>query len=232
MDPKLLQRLRMSKIRDLLIADDQLMTANCTEEILVIRTQNGDSTAFTELMRRTSSCSLKLAQSILQDRDGAEDEVQNAYLKAWLNVGNFQRESKFSTWLSRIVINQCLMRLRQLRGKTFVYLDQAKDDEWAGSVQTEIADANPTPELAFQLDEYSDQLWHEVRQLPPLLRRVLIQRDLNERPTADVANSLGISQVAVKSRLLRARHEIRKRWMKREAIARKATASSTKSRVA
>jgi RNA polymerase sigma-70 factor (ECF subfamily) len=205
------------------MAEDCLAMASCTDDMLVTMAQGDDPGAFSELMRRTFSRSLKLARFILDDIEEAEDQVQNSYLKAWLHLAQFQRQSKFSTWISRIVTNQCLMRLRQLRGKTFVYLDDHKDDERIR--QAEIADSGCTPEEALSVRQMAELLRHEITGLPPLLRDVLMLRDFNETSTAEVAGNLGISEFAVKSRLLRARNEVRARWDKREAISRRETLS-------
>ena len=112
--------------------DQVMLLAGCGDDELVLRAQASDDAAFGELMRRTSASSLRLAMSILRDRAEAEDEVQNSYLRAWRHLGQFQRESKFSTWISRIVLNHCLMRLRKLRGANFVFID----DTGAGAEET------------------------------------------------------------------------------------------------
>src|SRR5437763_9602801 len=157
------------------LGDDELLTL----------VQQGDEPAFEELMRRNSSSSFKLAISILRDREEAEDAVQESYWNAWRVVGRFQRESKFSTWISRIVINQCLMRLRKERRASFVYLD---DGDAAGGVgRLEIADAGPTPETELGNKELSAILRQEAGKLPPLLRDVVILRDFREFPMAEVA---------------------------------------------
>jgi len=184
-------------LRDL--KDDELLTL----------AQQSDEAAFAELMSRTSSCSMKLALSILKDRQEAEDEVQNSYWNAWRSVGQFQRGSKFSTWMSRIVINQCLMRLRKLRQARFLYLDDGGED--GGISVMELQDRRSTPEGELAEHEASAILHREIRRLPPLLRNVLVMRDLEELPMDDVAGRLGISMVAAKSRLLRARTELRHR---------------------
>jgi len=184
-------------MRDL--SDDELLTL----------AQERNETAFEELMRRNSSSSFKLALSILKDRQDAEDEVQNSYWNAWRYVGQFQRGSKFSTWISRIVINQCLMRLRKARRASFLYLDEGAAD---GEVRVmEIPDRGSTPEVELGNKEMSAVLRREIRRLPPLLRDVLVLRDLDELAMDDVAGRLGISIVAAKSRLLRARTELRQR---------------------
>ena len=177
------------------------------DDELVNRAQESDEAAFGELMRRTSSASFKLAVSILQDRQDAEDEVQNSYLSAWRHLAQFHREAKFSTWMSRIVVNTCLMRLRKLRAANFVYLDEVSAED--GSRPRELADLSATPERSLGNQELSEVLKLEIRRLPALLRNVLIMRDVEELSSAEVANRLSISTSAVKSRLLRARRQLR-----------------------
>jgi RNA polymerase sigma-70 factor (ECF subfamily) len=160
-------------------------------------------------MRRNSSSSFKLALSILKDRQDAEDEVQNSYWNAWKGLGQFQRDSKFSTWISRIVINHCFMHLRKARRASFLYLD---DGAANGEVPViELRDRKSTPEAETADREMSAILHSEIRKLPPLLRRVLEMRDLRELPMQEVAGELGISLVAAKSRLMRARLELKRR---------------------
>jgi len=103
-------------MRDL--SDDELLTL----------AQERNEAAFAELMSRNSSSSFKLALSILKDRQDAEDEVQNSCWNAWRYLGQFQRGSKFSTWMARIVINHCLMRLRKGRRASLLYLDEGTAD--------------------------------------------------------------------------------------------------------
>ncbi len=187
-------------------------TVPLSDDELVLRAQQNDSEAFGELMRRTSPASLRLAMSILRDRDQAEDEVQNSYLNAWRHVSRFQRESKFSTWMSRIVANQCLMRLRKLRSARFVYLDDAGRDDDIRPM--EVVDGRATPEAGFGGDEIASLLHREISRLPPLLKGVLVLRDMEELSTEEIAGKLGITASAVKSRLLRARAELRNRMEK------------------
>lgn len=207
--------LRYFEIGANLMVANYLAMDSFTDEMLVIRAQADDTDAFGELMRRTFNRSLKVARYILTDLEEAEDQVQNSYLKAWLHLSQFEQQSKFSTWVYRIVTNQCLMRLRQLRGRTFVYLDDCPDIERVR--QAEVADCSGNPEKELASRQLSEIVRDEITRLPPLLRHVLVLRDLEENPTAKVAESLGITEVAVKSRLTRARNEVRTRWTKREA---------------
>jgi len=180
-----------------------------TDDELVVLAQQRDEPAFEELMRRNSSASFRLALSMLRDRQEAEDEVQNSFLSAWQHLGQFQRGSKFSTWLTRILLNQCLMRLRKVRRATFVFLDEPVRDD--GPARLELPDKRVTPEAKLQNEELAEVMQREIRRLPPLLRSVLVMRDVNERSTVEVAEALGISTAAVKSRLSRARSELRRR---------------------
>lgn len=194
------------------MVDTKSELASCADDELVLRAQQNDLEAFSELMRRTSPASLRLALSILRDRDEAEDEVQNSYLNAWRHVSRFQREAKFSTWMSRIVANQCLMRLRKLRSARFVYLDDAGPDEDVRPM--EVPDQRETPEAGFGGAEINSLLHREISKLPPLLKGVLVLRDVQELSTEEIAGQLGITASAVKSRLLRARAELRNRMEK------------------
>jgi RNA polymerase sigma-70 factor, ECF subfamily len=198
--------------------------AACTDDELVLRAQACDEAAFAELMRRTSPTCMRLAMSILRDRQDAEDELQNSYFNAWRHVSQFERESKFSTWMSRIVVNHCLMRLRKLRSKRFVYLDDVDTEERTRPL--EIADSCETPEASLGANEVSAMLEREIHRLPPVLREVEVLRDLQGLSSQETAEKLKMSVPAVKSRLLRARAELRNRLEKHTGRAGVATLTS------
>ncbi len=183
-----------------------------TDEELVRLSQQGREDAFAELMRRNASSAFKLALSILKERQEAEDEVQNAFWKAFQHIGQFQLDSKFSTWMTRIVVNQCLMRLRQTRRARFLFLDDTLIGEERGTL--ELVDGGRGPESEVGSKEIRHLLQKEIRRIPPLLRNVFVLRDVNELPMPEVAEQLGISVAAAKSRLLRARLELRNRLEK------------------
>lgn len=193
---------------------------NYPDDQLVTRSQAGDQEAFAELVRRHQSGCLKLALSILRDKQDAEDEVQNALWKAYEHIGQFQQDSKFSTWLTRIVVNQCLMKLRQARRARFFYIDEAVGED---SLTLELPDVQPSPEESVAEAELGDVLQHEVNRIPPLLRNVFLLRDMQELPMPEVADRLGISVAAAKSRLLRARQELRNRLERKQGSAGVAT---------
>lgn len=186
--------------------------AGIPDDELVVKAQNGDNAAFAELIERHQTTCKRLALSILRDAQDAEDEVQNAFWKAFEHIGQFQRDAKFSTWLSRIVVNQCLMRLRKDRRAKFLYIDEGVAGEEVATL--ELPDHAPSPEDALAQTEMGQILHQEIGRIPPLLREVVLLRDIQGLPMPDVAERLGISVAAAKSRLLRARLELRNRLQK------------------
>lgn len=176
------------------------------DDNLVRMCQAGDNGAFDELMRRHQTAVMKIALSIVRDTQDAEDEVQNAFWKAYQHINQFQQDAKFSTWLTRIVVNQCLMRLRKARRAKFAYLDEVQPGEEMGPF--ELRDMRQSPEESLGQSEMSQVLDREIGRTPPLLRKVFLLRDVQERPMTEVAKDLGISVAAAKSRLLRARAEL------------------------
>jgi RNA polymerase sigma-70 factor (ECF subfamily) len=189
-----------------------IQLAGLEDSQLVDLAQEGNDSAFAELINRHSKNCFKQAMSILRDKSDAEDEVQNATWKAFQHIGQFNKEAKFSTWLTRIVVNQCLMRLRKERRAKFVYIDDTMVGE---EVQTlELPDSRQSPERTLGQEEVGEVLKKEIARIPPLLRNVFVLRDVQEKPMQDVADELGISVAAAKSRLLRARVELRNRMTK------------------
>ncbi|MBM3740331.1 MAG: sigma-70 family RNA polymerase sigma factor [Acidobacteria bacterium] len=183
-----------------------------SEEELVRRAQSRDQAAFQELIRRSASTSMRLALSIVKNRQEAEDQVQNSFLKAWQALGSFRSDAKFSTWLRTIVANHSLMHLRASRRAHLESFDLGRDD---GPV-VEPADLSAGHESALGNRQMTDQLRRELRLLPSTFKEVLELRDIQELSTEEVASRLGITEAAVKSRLSRARQMLRQR-MERHA---------------
>ncbi len=183
---------------------------------LIESARSGDSDAFTELVNRHYQSSLKLARSILRDVEDAEDEVQNSFTKVYLHLSRFEGNSRFSTWLSRIVVNQCLMRLRKARRARFAYLDDPGTEE--GATRMELADPNENPEQSIGRHQVEALLRKEVNCIPPLLREPLLLRESKRMSLTDVAEKLNITEAAAKSRLLRARRELKARLSRHEGL--------------
>jgi len=183
------------------------------ETVLVDAARKGDIGAFEELVRRYDRNVFRIAQHITQNREDAEDVVQDAFLKAYQNLGQFQGQSKFYTWLVRIAVNEALMRLRRRRPERMVSLDEdVKTEE--DSMPREIADWSPNPEQLYKQAELRDILSKTIQGLPASFRTVFVLRDVEGLSTEETAAALDLSVPAVKSRLLRARLQLRDRLNK------------------
>jgi RNA polymerase sigma-70 factor (ECF subfamily) len=188
-------------------------SVNDDESVLVGAARNGDVAAFEQLVRRYDRNVFRIAQHITQNREDAEDVVQDAFLKAYQNLGQFQGQSKFYTWLVRIAVNEALMRLRRRRPERMVSLDedvQTAED----SMPREVADWAPNPEQLYTQAELKDILSKTIQGLPPGFRTVFVLRDVEGLSTEETAEALSLSIPAVKSRLLRARLQLRERLNK------------------
>src|SRR6476659_5312441 len=180
------------------------------EMALVQAAKAGDVCAFEYLVRRYYRNVFRSAQHITQNREDAEDVVQDAFLKAYGNLAQFQGQSKFYTWLVRIAVNEALMKLRRRRPERMVSLDEdVKTEE--DSVPREVADWSPNPEQQYNQAELKEILSKAIQGLPPSFRTVFVLRDVEGLSTEETAEALGLSIPAVKSRLLRARLQLRER---------------------
>jgi RNA polymerase sigma-70 factor (ECF subfamily) len=186
------------------------MPSDATEEDLVAAARDGDVHAFGQLIERHRGACLKRAMLMIRNRSDAEDEAQNAFWKAFQRLEQFRGEGTFAAWLNRIVENQCLMRIREERNSHFVYLDETTES----NVRLELVGRTPDPEDQLGLDEVVKLLRQEISRIPPLLRNVMLLRDLEQLSMPDVASRLGLSVPAAKSRLMRARMELRCRIAK------------------
>jgi RNA polymerase sigma-70 factor (ECF subfamily) len=183
-----------------------------TDADLVESAKQGDKQAFGELVKRHHHWCVGLASGILRDRGDAEDEAQNAYWNAFQHLDQYQGDAEFSTWLARIVVNQCLMFIRTRRRARFLHLDAGIPGYPSGSI--DLPSWRPDPEGEMGSRQLQEVLQHEIRCIPALLRNVVLLRDVEELPIVEVADRLGISVSAAKSRLLRARIELRQRVLR------------------
>ena len=187
--------------------------ANTDELALVRAAKAGELAAFEELVRRYDRNVFRIANHITHNTEDAEDVVQEAFLKAYQNLGNFQEQSKFYTWLVRIAVNEALMKLRRRRSDKTVSIDQdIETDE--DTIPREIADWSPNPEQQYKQEELKDILGKTIQGLPPSFRTVFVLRDVEGLSTEETAEALDLSVPAVKSRLLRARLQLRERLNK------------------
>ena len=179
------------------------------EPVLVAAAQSGDISAFETLVSRYERKIFRLAMNITQNREDAEDAMQESFLKAFEHLSEFQGNSRFYTWLVRIAVNQALMKLRKRRPNQ-VSLDE-EIDTGEEFVPREIEDWGPSPEEHFKQAEMSEILRAAINELDPSFRIVFQLRDIEELSTEETAEALSLSVPAVKSRLLRARLKLRQR---------------------
>jgi RNA polymerase sigma-70 factor (ECF subfamily) len=183
---------------------------NNEEQALVARARAGDTDAFTVLVDRYERKIFRLAKHITQNDEDAEDVLQEAFMKAYSNLDSFQGQSKFYTWLVRIAVNEALMKLRKRKSDRTVSLDEPHETE-EDTVTREIAVWEDDPEKKYSRDEIREILDKAVDSLKPGFRTVFVLRDIEELSTEETADALGISVPAVKSRLLRARLQLREK---------------------
>ncbi|MBV8865471.1 MAG: sigma-70 family RNA polymerase sigma factor [Acidobacteriaceae bacterium] len=184
------------------------------EHELVRLAKSGDGSAFEQLVSATSDVCLRMATCILGSTEDARDEVQNAYWLAYSRIELFTRRAKFSTWLVRIVINRCLMRLRSEQ-RTPILPNHITARNGAHYSCEGVTRA--TPELDLGKREVMQALRRELRHVPPLLRRPIEMHYISELPVKDVASALGLSEAATKSRLHRGHLYLRDRMLKHAA---------------
>ena len=180
------------------------------ESALVARAREGDVAAFNELVGRYSRKIYRLAKHITQNDEDAEDVLQETFLKAFEHLSDFQGQSKFYTWIVRIGVNESLMKLRKRKSDRTVPLDEPLDTG-EDTVVREIAVWDENPEQQYSREELAKILDEAVESLKPAFRTVFVLRDIEELSTEETAEALGISVPAVKSRLLRARLQLREK---------------------
>lgn len=183
------------------------------ESALVARAKAGDSSAFSELVTHYDRRVFRMAKQITQNDDDAEDVLQEAFLKAYTHLDDFQGNSKFYTWVVRIAVNEALMKLRKRRSDRSVPLDEPIDTG-EDEVPREIAVWDENPEETYSREELAELLDQAVQSLKPAYRTVFVLRDIEEMSIEETAEALGLSISAVKSRLLRARLQLREKLTK------------------
>ena len=180
------------------------------ETALVAQAKSGDAEAFSELVRHYDRRVFRMAKQITQNDDDAEDVLQEAFLKAYTHLDDFQGNSKFYTWIVRIAVNEALMKLRKRRSDRSVPLDEPIDTG-EDEVAREIAVWDENPEETYSREELGELLDDAVKSLKPAYRTVFILRDIEELSIEETAEALKLSISAVKSRLLRARLQLREK---------------------
>ena len=178
------------------------------ESELATQAQQGDRAAFTELVNRHAKKVFRLARHITQNDEDAEDVLQETFLKAYSRLDQFQGASKFYTWLVRIAVNEALMRLRRRKGNKVFSLDEQMETG-DGSVPRDFPSGQSNPEERYGQEQLRETLSRAIDGLGEGYRAVFLLRDVEGFSTEETAQMLGLSVSAVKSRLLRARLQLR-----------------------
>lgn len=179
---------------------------------LVLRAQNGDSAAFAELATRHYRYCIKIAFAIVRNEADAEDEVQNAFISALAHLNGFESRSSFRSWLTRIVTNQCLQRHRKLRRFRPIVTESFDSTTQASELRKDgFVDRSKTVEQSLMEAQIGSLAFAHMDRLPPVFRHVLHLSIVENLPLDAVCEKLQITPAAAKSRLCRARAELRRR---------------------
>jgi RNA polymerase sigma-70 factor (ECF subfamily) len=179
-----------------------------SDEWLVLAARDGNTNAFAELRDRHSSKILRTTYRITRNWEDAEDALQDAFLKAFLHLNKFEGRSSFSSWVTRIAINMSLMVMRKKRRHKELSIDPS-DNDCESYDSWEPRDLREDPERRYARHERAELLRGAIRRLPPALRTAVEYQQAQECSMQELADSLGISLAAAKSRLLRARLSMR-----------------------
>jgi RNA polymerase sigma-70 factor (ECF subfamily) len=180
-----------------------------TELSLIERVCKGEKELFYELVRPYERAVYIAAHSILQNEADAEDVAQEAILKALAHLKTFRREAKFSTWLIQITINEARMRRRKDRKHLYDSIDEGASNDEGDYIPMDFADWRDIPSEELQRSELRRALQKALASLKPIYREVFVLRDVEHMSITDTARALGISEASVKTRLLRARLQMR-----------------------
>jgi len=184
-------------------------TIERSEPELVARVQAGDAEAFYELVRPYERAVFLAALSLVKNEADAEEVCQEAILKAFKNLSRFRQEAKFSTWLIQICINEAKMKIRKDRRHLYESVGEGQQNVEGDYIPRDFADWREIPSEALEQKELRKALTEALNSLPEKYRMVLILRDVQHFSINETAKVLGLSEANVKTRLCRARLQMR-----------------------
>ena len=179
-----------------------------TDRELVEKAKAGDQSAFEQLVLDNQNKVFSLALRLVHDREEAADLAQEAFVKAWQGLVSFQGESSFATWIYRLTTNVCIDHLRKQKRREEVAPAVSLDDEETG--WAEPADRASDPQQVLEQSERGQDLARGLARLPDWQRRVLVLRELSGLSYQEISSALNIDLGTVKSRIARARLNLRK----------------------
>jgi RNA polymerase sigma-70 factor (ECF subfamily) len=179
------------------------------ESALVAAAKNGDAQAFEVLVKRHERKVFFVALRITRNKEDAEDVVQQSFQNTFVHLNSFVGRSSFSTWLTRVAINEALLLLRKRGSRTVLFDDMDRNEDAATLL--EVPDLTPDPETNYSRRERGRMLSSAINELPCRTRRAIQLRELDERSTEETARIMGISVGAVKARVFQGRRKLRER---------------------
>jgi RNA polymerase sigma-70 factor, ECF subfamily len=181
------------------------------EKALIQRIRDGEPELFYELVRPHERSVYLAAFAILRNESDAEEIAQEAFLKAFTHLDGFRAESRFGTWLIQITINEARMRRRKDHKDIMTPLEElpGPGGEETPYTPADFADWREIPSEALERQELREAMAGALESLPDIYREVFILRDVRNLATAETSELLGITEGAVKTRLLRARLQMR-----------------------
>jgi RNA polymerase sigma-70 factor, ECF subfamily len=178
------------------------------EAALIVRIQHGERELFYELIRPYERRVFVIAFTILRNEADAEDAAQDAFLKAFKHLGQFRAESRFSTWLIQVAVNEARLRRRRSHLEIMQPIEDQENDDGTYTPR-DFADWREIPSEALERKEIHEKLVAALGSLAQKYREVFVLRDVEHMSIEETAQALGISAGAVKTRLLRARLMLR-----------------------
>jgi RNA polymerase sigma-70 factor (ECF subfamily) len=182
---------------------------NAADSRLIRRVHDGNADAFYELVRPYERAVFLAALSIVRNEADAEEVAQEAILKAFKGLSRFRQGAKFSTWLIQITINEAKMKLRKDRRHLYESMDEGQQNDECDYIPKDFADWREIPSEALERRELREALTKALESLPGKYRTVLILRDVQHLSINETAKALGLSEASVKTRLSRARLQMR-----------------------
>lgn len=179
------------------------------ESALIVRILAGERELYHDLIHAHERSVYLTAYSVLQNTADAEEVSQESILKGFRHLGQFRAESRFSTWLLKITLNEARMRLRKQHKELWESLDVQTEEEDSEYVPQEFGDWREIPSEALERKEIREVLSTAVAALPEIYREVIVLRDIRQFSVAEAAEVLGVRPGVVKTRLVRARLQLR-----------------------
>ncbi|OPZ29232.1 MAG: ECF RNA polymerase sigma factor SigW [Lentisphaerae bacterium ADurb.BinA184] len=180
---------------------------------IIARFKDGDVAIFQKLVDRYAGRAYQIAYGVLGSREDAEEVAQDVFVRIFRSLGRFRGDSEFTTWMYRIAMNLARNKYRwnKSRGarREISLQETLSDDETRALIQ--LAEERPSPDLANELNEFETNVMKEIDNLPPLYREALVMRNIDEMSYEQIAHALGCKLGTIKSRIARAREELRKR---------------------